>query len=573
MGTITTTVDLLGRPTAYADVWGNTTTTTYDQAGRVVETNGPGGQRGTTYASNGRVFDQRLGGLEIAKPTFSQTTGELTSAAYRLGTIQVARAGNGTTGTFTYDDHTRRLTKLAWTVSATGAPVTDDEVRHSVGGRVVDERIDGADANGSWTADNFSYDGAGRLSTATIGANRTQSYGFGDAPSCTLAPQSGRNTNRTSMSDNGVTTTSCYDAADKLVSTTDAAFTTIAYDTHGNTTTLGADALSYDGAGRHTQTVTGTTTVTYVRDATDRIVARTINGATTARYGFAGAGDSSSFTTDALNVVLERHLGLIGGVLVTDRAAADTWSYPNIHGDIAATADGAGAKQGDTVTFDPYGRLVSGTAPDNSTGSYDYGWLGKHQRGTDAQTATPTIEMGARPYVMALGRFVSADPVEDGSANAYEYASGDPVNNFDLDGRLCLVGRNRNGSCRGANVARNPILQTVAGAAACTITFALCAVATVGFAAVNAAKNCKKGIRRKECLGAAALDMAGLRVRTRAAGRLLRRRSGYRESAGSLSYISRRGIRDSARADFGHNLLVVGAYNGARYGASRVFRV
>jgi YD repeat-containing protein len=36
--------------------------------------------------------------------------------------------------------------------------------------------------------------------------------------------------------DNGVTTSYCYDAADKLVSTTDPRYGTIAYDVRGNTT-------------------------------------------------------------------------------------------------------------------------------------------------------------------------------------------------------------------------------------------------------------------------------------------------------------------------------------------------
>jgi hypothetical protein len=42
-----------------------------------------------------------------------------------------------------------------------------------------------------------------------------------------------------------------------------------------------------------------------------------------------------------------------------------------------------------------------------------------------------------RSYVPAMGRFLSPDPVLGGSANAYEYASGDPVNNFDLTGKEC----------------------------------------------------------------------------------------------------------------------------------------
>jgi hypothetical protein len=42
--------------------------------------------------------------------------------------------------------------------------------------------------------------------------------------------------------------------------------------------------------------------------------------------------------------------------------------------------------------------------------------------------------MGARPYVAGLGRFLEVDPVEGGSANDYDYANGDCVNNTDLHG-------------------------------------------------------------------------------------------------------------------------------------------
>jgi hypothetical protein len=42
--------------------------------------------------------------------------------------------------------------------------------------------------------------------------------------------------------------------------------------------------------------------------------------------------------------------------------------------------------------------------------------------------------MGARSYVPQIGRFLSVDPVQGGSANAYDYANADPVNQLDISG-------------------------------------------------------------------------------------------------------------------------------------------
>ena len=127
----------------------------------------------------------------------------------------------------------------------------------------------------------------------------------------------------------------------------------------------------------------------------------------------------------------ERFVALPGGVTVTRRTTTQVWSYPNIHGDIAAIADQTGTKTGTTATYDPYGQ-PSTAPPDNITGPADWAWQGSAHKTTDAPSGI--IQMGARPYQPALGRFLTVDPILGGSANDYDYVGGNPISAFDIDG-------------------------------------------------------------------------------------------------------------------------------------------
>ncbi len=203
---------------------------------------------------------------------------------------------------------------------------------------------------------------------------------------------------------------------------------------------MAGERYSYDSADRHVSTTAGATTVDYGRDATGRVVQRSATGESTVRYIYTGGGDTPGVVADGSGNVTERDLVLPGGVVVTRRAGGEVWSYPNIHGDVAAACDQTGAKVGASYVYDPFGNNVSSGAvlPDNSAGSFDYGWLGSHQRGLEHRSGlNPTVEMGARPYNPRLGRFLQVDPVPGGSANNYDYTGQDPVNAFDLDGNFC----------------------------------------------------------------------------------------------------------------------------------------
>jgi YD repeat-containing protein len=273
-GTISTTTDLLGRTRSYTDVWGKTTTTVYDLAGRATSTNGPQGLVETTYDDAGRPTIQKLDGTLLATPTYDPAKGgDLVGATYAAATGMSLVRGI---------DNSGRTSSLSWNKSGAGT-LSSNGVSYDRSGRVIDDTVNSVDPYSAGA--NYVYDGAGRLTTGHMPGGTTLSYGFGTPTGCAAGtnPNAGANTNRTTSPYNY-----CYDYADRLVSTSDPSLPgTPTYDSRGNTTSLGGQTMTYDGADRHVSTTSGGETVTYTRDATDRIVART---ATTPATGGGGGG-------------------------------------------------------------------------------------------------------------------------------------------------------------------------------------------------------------------------------------------------------------------------------------------
>ena len=414
-----TVYDTLGRPISYEDADGNLSSTGYDLLSRpVISSDGKGVQT--------RTYDPTSGLLVQLNDS---AAGTFTATYDADGNLVERDFPNGLTATTTYDE-TGASVHLAYektTNCVSECTWLDFEVERSIHGQWLSQ-------TSALSSQQYSYDKAGRLTlvkdTPQGGSCTTRTYNY-DA-----------NSNRTALitrepgiegacdiSSKGNVQEYKYDTGDRLLGTE------IAYDDFGRITTL---PKAFSGGGTLTstyyssdlirsQTQDGITN-TYDLDASLRQRQRVQTGTKsgTEIYHYANSTDAPVWIDQGSN--WSRTISGIGGELVAlhDSAQGTILQLANMHGDIVATAslDPEATKLLATFESDEFGK-PKGEAK-------RYGWLGSHQRRTEF--ASGIVQMGVRTYVPAMGRFTSLDRVLGGSANSYDYANQDPLNQLDLTG-------------------------------------------------------------------------------------------------------------------------------------------
>jgi RHS repeat-associated protein len=426
--TITNVLNKLGELESYTDAGENTSTYEYDVDGRVKKVNDGKGTEAFTY---------------------SETTGLITELAYENGTTKLPFTGtydvegnlltegypNGMTATYTYNQVGKPTTlEYKKTTHCTEKCVWfSDSVIPSIHGQWIEQ-------TSTLSHQVYSYDNAGRLTqvqnTPAGKGCTTRIYAYDEDTNRTSLTTREPGTEGKCATEGGKVQEHTYDTADRL---TDPG---IAYNTFGDITTL--PASDAEESAEHELTNTYYTdsqvasqkqneqTVGYNLDPAGRTLETVSTGkpnnSTIVSY-YAGPGNDPTWTLNPVSNEWRRNIVGIDGSLAAIQNNGETpeLQLTNLHGDIVAkaylseTATELAAKA-DTSEFG----VPTVSAPAK------YAWLGASELPTELPSGV--VSMGVRSYVPQIGRFLQPDPVPGGSADAYSYTFGDPVNSSDPTG-------------------------------------------------------------------------------------------------------------------------------------------
>ncbi|MBQ1021086.1 RHS repeat-associated core domain-containing protein [Micromonospora sp. D93] len=431
-GTVTSEIirsyDTLGRQVSYTDADGIVSTTTYDLLSRAATFNDGKATQSYSYDTG----SERRG---LVTQVVDSQGGTFAGQYDADGAVLSEVWPNGVTVTPTHDE-TGNVVGVSYVRANCGqadCTVYAENIKRSVHGQQRDRQS-------TLSAQSMSYDDAGRLMTVQdiVGGqctvrnyvldsatNRNNANTF--SPSVGGACQTATPTNSRTWD---------YDSGDR---TTGAGYV---YDSLGRSTEIPAiDAPSGGGVNPqisyHTNDMVrsitqGARTATYTLDVVSnrfRSYSDNASGATvTKRNHYSEDGDKPSWIDEGSSVFSRPVEGLSSIVASFRNTTGLTWNITNLHGDHVAGIIESAPGLSYTSEQTEFGQMRNGS----DVGNQRYGWLGSEQRAAD--TPTGMILMGARLYNPATGRFLSTDPVYGGSANPYDYCSGDSVNCTDTAG-------------------------------------------------------------------------------------------------------------------------------------------
>jgi RHS repeat-associated protein len=427
-GTVTATIaygyDDFGDLTSYTDASDNTSTYTYNLAGQATSRDDGKGTDTVTYNSAGLPVSETDSQAGIFSATYNPD-GNLASEAYP----------GGVTAVYGYDE-TGMATTLSYAGTDWTAPLTDIVTPDAFGDWASQSITDTATALSS--SQNYAYDNDDRLSSVQdteSGQCTTRSYAYNADSDRTALATASPGSGGACTTTNPTTETYTYDSADRLINS---GYT---YDSQGDiTTTPSVDAgdngdltATYYANDMLASQAQGGETLTWSLDPTEqRFSTYTADGVTQTEH-YAGPTSSSASWYAGSNGSWSRTVPGTNGMLAATVTASNvTLDLANLHGDVLATASTSPTSTGpsETYIYTEFGTSEQGT-PGVS------GWLGDLDPSTQALGSD--ILMGARVYNPFDGRFDQIDPLQGGSANAYDYAFQNPITNADTSGMNATI--------------------------------------------------------------------------------------------------------------------------------------
>ncbi len=432
--TITAVFNSIGELSTYTDADGNTTSYTYDVDGRTETVNDGKGIRTYTYDSTTGFATQLTDSLAGTFTATYDLEGRQATESFPNG--MVAKHGYNDVGQATsleYVKTTHCSEKCVW---------FSDIVEPSIHGQWLTQ-------HSSLSSQNYTYDEVGRLTqvqnTPAGKGCTTRIYAYDNDTNRLSQTTRPPNTDGTCATSGGTVESHHYDEADRL---TDPG---THYNDFGDITALpagdagGGEITSSFYADNQLQRITQheggsqpEETIGYNLDPAGRtretVATGNLRTADTISH-FSGPGSEPAWTTNVPNGEWSRNVSGLSGNLVAVQANAEApvLQLANLHGDVIATAYSSETATALASTADTseYGVPTNNLPP-------KYAWMGAIQIPTELSSGT--TNMGARAYEPDLGRFLQPDPIEGGSANAYAYTYGDPVNRSDPSGAYTIGG-------------------------------------------------------------------------------------------------------------------------------------